>query len=113
MMVRVTPDSMENALASLNHLDEEVALIKANKPRGNFLKSKHTHHHFQEHWQPSLLSRDNYDTWRTKGQNIEQLCREKATRILDEHAPSPLPASIEAELESIVRRYIPDFHFGS
>jgi len=94
-------------------LDEEVALIKANTPRGNFLKSKHTRRHFREHWQPGILSRDGYATWQTKGENIEQLCREKATRILDEHTPPPLPASTEAELERIVQRYIPDFHFGS
>lgn len=94
-----------------HNLDQEVALIKENTPRGNFLKSKHTRRHFQEHWQPSILSRDNYDTWQAKGENIEALCRQKATRLLDEHIPTALPTSVEAELEHIVRRFIPDFHF--
>jgi len=97
----------------IHNLDEEVALIKANTPRGNFLKSKHTRYHFQEHWQPAILNRDNYETWRTKGESIEQICRQKATQILESHTPPPLTASVEAELERIVRRYIPDFHFGS
>jgi trimethylamine--corrinoid protein Co-methyltransferase len=94
-------------------LDEEVALIKANTPRGNFLKAKHTRRTFREHWLPGIFSRDNYDTWRAKGKTIEQSCRQKATQILDEHVPPPLSASVEAELEHIMRRDIPDFHFES
>ena len=92
-------------------LDEEVALIKANTPRGNFLREKHTRRAFREHWLPGILSRDNYATWQAKGKTIEQICRQKASRILDEHVPPPLSASVEAELEHIMRRYIPDFHF--
>jgi trimethylamine--corrinoid protein Co-methyltransferase len=94
-------------------LDEEVALIKANTPRGNFLKAEHTRRTFREHWLPGIFSRDNYDTWQAKGMTIEQICRQKATQILDEHVPPPLSASVEAELEQIMRRYIQDFHFES
>ncbi|MGD8998639.1 MAG: trimethylamine methyltransferase family protein, partial [Anaerolineae bacterium] len=39
-------------------LAEEVALIKANTPRGNFLKEKHTRRTFRRHWQPTIFSRD-------------------------------------------------------
>jgi trimethylamine--corrinoid protein Co-methyltransferase len=94
-------------------LDEEVALIKANTPRGNFLKAKHTRRTFGEHWLPGILSRDSYETWKVRGQSIEQNCRKKARQILDEHVPPALPASMEAELERIMRRYIPNFHFES
>jgi trimethylamine--corrinoid protein Co-methyltransferase len=94
-------------------LNEEVALIKANTPRGNFLKAKHTRRTFREHWLPGIFSRDNYDTWQTKGVTIEQICRQEATQILDEHIPPPLPASVEGELEQIMRRFIPDFHYES
>ncbi|MGB3714235.1 MAG: trimethylamine methyltransferase family protein [Candidatus Promineifilaceae bacterium] len=94
-------------------LDEEVALIKANTPRGNFLKAKHTRRTFREHWMPGIFSRDNYNTWQAKGKTIEQSCRQKATQILDEHVPPPLSASVEAELERIMRSHIPDFHFES
>lgn len=93
-------------------LDEEVALIKANTPRGNFLKEKHTRRNFRRHWQPGILSRDTYETWRVKGETIEQICRRKARDILAQHQPLPLPAEVEAELERIVRRYLgPNFHF--
>lgn len=92
-------------------LDEEVALIKANTPRGNFLKAKHTRRTFREHWLPGIFSRDNYNTWQAKGETIEQICRQKAKRLLEEHVPTPLPTSAEAEMERIMRHHIPDFHF--
>jgi trimethylamine:corrinoid methyltransferase-like protein len=92
-------------------LDEEIALIKSNTPRGNFLKSKHTRRHFLKHWQPGILSRDTYETWQTKGETIEQLCRQKVKQTLDHHRPPQLPATVEADIERIVRRYKPDFFF--
>ena len=100
--------------STLRDLDEEVALIKANTPRGNFLKARHTRRTFRAHWRPGILNRDAYETWRTKGQTIEQTCRRKAQDILARHRPPPLPAGVEAELERIVRRYLgADFHFSS
>jgi trimethylamine--corrinoid protein Co-methyltransferase len=94
-------------------LDEEVALIKANTPRGNFLRTKHTRRHFRRHWQPEILIREAYDTWRQQGaESIQQICRARAQDILAQHQPPPLPAGVETELERIVRRYQgPDFHF--
>jgi trimethylamine:corrinoid methyltransferase-like protein len=97
---------------TLHDLDEEMALIKANTPRGNFLKAKHTRRAFREHWQPGILSRDTYETWQARGETIEQVCRRKAQEILSQHQPPPLPAKVEAELERIVRRHLgPDFGF--
>jgi trimethylamine--corrinoid protein Co-methyltransferase len=95
-------------------LEEEMALIKSKTPRGNFLGTDHTRRTFREHWQPSVLSRDPYETWQAKGATIEETCRSKAQGILAEHHPLPLPATVEAEMELIVRGYQgPDFHFGS
>jgi trimethylamine--corrinoid protein Co-methyltransferase len=97
---------------TVHDLEEEVALIKAKTPRGNFLGTDHTRRTFRAHWQPSILSRDPYETWRAKGTTIEETCRTKAEGILAEHHPPPLPATVEAEMERIVRRYQgPDFHF--
>jgi trimethylamine--corrinoid protein Co-methyltransferase len=97
---------------TLHDLDEELALIKANTPRGNFLKEKHTRRTFREHWQPGILSRDAYEAWEAKGETIEQRCRRKAQDILDHHQPTRLPAGVEAELERVMRRYLgPEFHF--
>jgi trimethylamine--corrinoid protein Co-methyltransferase len=98
---------------SVHDLDEEVALIKERTPRGNFLGAKHTRRVFREHWLPGILSRDSYDTWRAKGQSIEQVCKDKARGLLADHKPAPLPPEVEGELERIVRRYAgTEFHFG-
>jgi len=90
---------------SVHDLEEEVALIKANTPRGNFLKARHTRRTFREHWQPGILSRDSYEAWQAKGETIEQVCRRKVQDVLAHHHPPSLPAGVEAELERIVRRY--------
>jgi trimethylamine--corrinoid protein Co-methyltransferase len=97
---------------AVHNLDEEVALIKANTPRGNFLRAKHTRRTFREHWLPAILSRDTYDTWQAKGETIEQACRRKARDLLTQRQPPRLPASVEAELERTLRRYLgSEFHF--
>jgi len=99
---------------TVHNLEEEVALIKANTPRGNFLKARHTRRTFRQHWLPGILNRDTYETWQAGGETIEQVCRRKAQDILTHHQPPPLPAGVEAELERIVRRYLgADFRFES
>jgi trimethylamine--corrinoid protein Co-methyltransferase len=98
---------------AVHDLEEEVALIKANTPRGNFLKARHTRRTFREHWQPGILSRDPYVTWQSKGETIEQICRRKAHDVLAHDHPPRLPAKVEAELERIVRHYLgSSFHLG-
>ena len=98
----------------LHDVDEEVAIIKANTPRGNFMRQKHTRKHYTQHWRPEILIRDAYETWQERGETIEQICRRKALEILDEHQPPQLPAGVEAELERIIRRYLgTDFHFNN
>jgi trimethylamine--corrinoid protein Co-methyltransferase len=87
------------------NVDIEVALIKANTPRGNFLKEDHTRQNYHQHWQPEIFSRDAYDTWLEKGETIEDVCREKALDILSTHKPRSIPYKVESELEKILRRY--------
>ena len=97
---------------SVHDLDEEVTLIKARTPRGNFMGTKHTRRTFREHWLPGILSRDTYETWQVKGDTIEDVCRCKAQDLLAQQQPPALPAAVEAEMERIVRRYLgPNFHF--
>jgi trimethylamine--corrinoid protein Co-methyltransferase len=90
---------------------EEVELIKSLTPRGNFMSARHTRQNYRRHWYPEIISRDTYDTWKEKGDTIEQVCSRKAQVILAEHTPASLEAGVEAEIERIVRRYIPDFSF--
>ncbi len=90
---------------------EEVELIRANTPRGNFMSARHTRRHYRDHWYPKIISRDTYATWMEKGETIESICRSRAQAIVANQQPPPLPAGVEAELEAIMRRYLPNFHF--
>jgi trimethylamine:corrinoid methyltransferase-like protein len=90
---------------------EEVELIKALTPRGNFMSAAHTRRNYRRHWYPGILSRDTYDTWKEKGETIEEICRRKALSILENHRSPKLSAEVEAELAYIMRRYLPDFRF--
>jgi trimethylamine--corrinoid protein Co-methyltransferase len=90
---------------SIHDLSEEVELIKSNTPRGNFLKEAHTKRHYSRHWQPEFLNRDAYETWQANGVSLEIKCRKKAKQLLQDHKAPPLPASVEAEMEQIIRRF--------
>jgi trimethylamine--corrinoid protein Co-methyltransferase len=93
-------------------LAEEMALIKSRTPRGTFLGTKHTRRTFREHWQPAILNRDPYETWMAKGETIEEVCRRKTQEVLIQHQPPRLPATVEAEMERVVRRHVSEeFHF--
>jgi trimethylamine--corrinoid protein Co-methyltransferase len=92
---------------------EEVELIKAQTPRGNFMSAAHTRRNYRRHWYPEIISRDTYETWKEKGESIEQICQRKAIEILENHQPASLSAGVEAELESIMSRFLPNFGFES
>ena len=96
---------------TLHDPTEEVELIKSLTPRGNFMSAAHTRRNYRRHWYPEIISRDTYDTWKDKGDTIEQICRRRAQEIVKTHQPIPLAAGVEAELERIVRRFISDFRF--
>jgi trimethylamine--corrinoid protein Co-methyltransferase len=96
---------------TLHDPTEEVELIKSLTPRGNFMSAPHTRRHYRRHWYPEIISRDTYDTWREKGETIEQICQCKAQEIVLSHHPTPLKVAVEAELERIMQRYLPDFEF--
>ncbi|MCP4200067.1 MAG: hypothetical protein GY762_23240 [Proteobacteria bacterium] len=91
---------------TLHDLDEEVALIKANIPRGNFLKEKHTRRNYKRHWQPELLNREAYETWRETRKPVVEKSRQKARDILTSHQPPRLSVAVEGEIERILRRYL-------
>ena len=94
----------------LHDLDEEVEMIKANTPKGTFLKEAHTRENYPQHWQPTIFSRDTYETWQDKGTSIEETCRQQARQILADHTPESLPAPVEADIERIMRREVdPEF----
>ncbi len=96
---------------TLHDPTEEVELIKANTPRGNFMSAAHTRQNYRRHWYPEIISRDTYDTWQEKGETIAQICRRKAQEIVTNHQSPPLPAGVESEIERIMRQYLPEFAF--
>jgi len=96
---------------TLHDPTEEVELIKSQTPRGNFMSAAHTRRNYRRHWYPEIISRDTYDAWLEKSETIEQICRRMAQDLVINHKPQPLAAAAETELERILRRYLPDFHF--
>ena len=97
---------------TLHEVEEEVALIKANTPRGNFLREKHTKVRSRRHWLPEILNRETYETWLVSAENIKSKCRSRAHDLLATHRPEPLGADVEAEMERILRSHLGgEFHF--
>jgi len=90
-------------------LDREMLGVKTIRdagPGGNYLTTDHTLQHFrQQVWQPTLVNRDNPDTWTQKGGlRHEERVIQKTLRILDTHRPQPLPESIAQRLAEIFDR---------
>jgi trimethylamine--corrinoid protein Co-methyltransferase len=97
---------------TLHDVEEEVALIKSNTPRGNFLREKHTKERSRRHWLPEILDRDTYETWLSNAETIKSKCRSRAHDLLATHKPEPLGADVEAEMERILRSHLgEEFHF--
>jgi trimethylamine--corrinoid protein Co-methyltransferase len=91
---------------TLHDLEEEVALIRANIPRGNFLREKHTRRSYRRHWQPELMNREPYETWSVTREQVAEKSCQKATEILASHQPPRLSVAVEAEIERILRKHL-------
>ena len=78
-------------------------IIEKIGPGGTFLLEDHTYRHFKnELWFPTLLARQDYQTWKTEGEiTMEQRIREKIKEILATHKVPPLPASTLAAIDRI------------
>ena len=86
---------------------EALALdvIHAAGPGGDFLAQPHTARHFREYWQPRLFSRQRLDDWVAGGRRrLGDRLREKTLALMETHQPEPLPAAVEAEIETILER---------
>lgn len=78
-------------------------IIEKVGPGGNFLQEEHTLHHFRnEHWIPSLMARQKYETWKQEGQKtMGKRVQEKIRKILETHKVSPLTDSLLGELDRL------------
>ncbi|MBW2123899.1 MAG: trimethylamine methyltransferase family protein, partial [Deltaproteobacteria bacterium] len=74
-------------------------------PGGNFLQEDHTYRHFRnEHWVPTLMTRQRYDVWHKEGgKSMGERVREKIRHILETHTPPPLADSTLKELDRLKR----------
>jgi trimethylamine--corrinoid protein Co-methyltransferase len=72
-------------------------------PGGHYLQEDHTYRHFREDlWMPTLLTRQNRDTWRDEGaKSMEQRVQDKLQGIVEGHAAPALPDSTVAALEKL------------
>lgn len=85
--------------------DNAVALevIHQVGPGGDFLSHDHTLDNWHELWIPKLFNRQRLDTWEAQGaKDINVRLREKTVALMADHKIESLPASIEAEIESIL-----------
>jgi trimethylamine--corrinoid protein Co-methyltransferase len=81
-----------------------VDVIDKVGPAGHFLSEDHTYRHFRENWFPSLLNRENYETWKDSGGlTLGDRASRKAREILESHRPQALPDSVQSQLSEIVR----------
>lgn len=75
-------------------------IIEKVGPGGNFLQEDHTYQYFRkEHWIPTLMARQKYDTWEKEGgKSMSDRVQEKIRHILETHKVPPLADSTLTEL---------------
>ena len=84
--------------------DETLALdvIRNVGPGGNFLSQKHTLKHMHDIFIPQFMDRRPYNVWEEKQDDGRDWALEKARKILNNHQPEPLDASVSSELKKII-----------
>jgi trimethylamine--corrinoid protein Co-methyltransferase len=88
-------------------LDDEalaVGAIHEVGPGGEFMSHPHTLAHWRELWLPQVFDRQRLDPWQERGaKDVNVRLRELTVALMDEHEVDPLPDTVEAELEAILR----------
>lgn len=79
-------------------------LINEVGPKGNFLNTSHTMDNFkEEHWQPSLMDRQNFDAWKNDGsKTMGERISEKTAEILESHEAPRLEEDKLEKLDDII-----------
>ncbi len=82
-----------------------IDIIEKVGPGGHFLNQRHTLTHFQtEHFTPRLCDRDSHEVWLEKGcSGMRERAKESVKKILKEHKPVPLDATVERELLAVIK----------
>ena len=98
---------MSHRISQGIEIDEEtlaVDVIDRVGPGGNFLSDDHTMNHFrEEHWQPRLMDRWNYETWVTQGKKTAaDRVRERTREILATHKGPQLSEEVKEKVAAIL-----------
>ena len=99
-MVRMIVKAVEGIPIS----DELMALdvIEAVGPGGEYITHTHTYENMKQQSQVELFDRNTREAWEAAGsKNIVDESYAKALHILENHAPEPLPDSVQNALNEI------------
>ncbi len=101
-IIGMTKRIMEGIDTSKENLATD--LVNEVGPKGNFLSTSHTMDKFKdEHWQPSLMDRHNFEAWEKDGsKTMGERVHEKSTKVLETHEPEPLDEDKQEELDAII-----------
>ncbi len=99
-MARVIENGIE-----VNEETLAVDVIKNVGAGGHFLEEDHTMKYFRKHWRPTLMDRNSYEDWETRGaKSMKDRIVEK-TRDLIENYEGPIsrvPTKAQSEIEKIL-----------
>ena len=89
-------------------VDRETQALEAIKevgPGGNFLDCDHTLDHYRENWFPGVTDRNTFERWtQLGGVTMEERCRGKIAKILEEPVQARDAEKIDAVMDGIVKR---------
>lgn len=72
-------------------------------PGGRFLTDQSTLDNYRDLYQPELLDRKGYDSWKEAGeQDLRERASEKAREIVENHEPKPLPDEVIREMDEVL-----------
>jgi len=89
--------------------DETLAIDVIRQTRSkSYLSALHTTKHMRsEHWFPTILNRTRWEGWIEKnGKDLLLTARERRERIMAEHEPEPLDATLERKIDALVKEYV-------
>jgi trimethylamine--corrinoid protein Co-methyltransferase len=82
-----------------------VEVVESVGPEGQFLNTDHTLEYYRERWYPNLFDRSAFDSWiQDGGKSAEERAVERIGEILEEHKPTPLPKTVQKDLQRVVER---------
>lgn len=97
---------VESALREVSFTDDALGFEASEEAGvgGTFLALDHTARHLrQELWQPKLLDRQYYESWRASGApSTEDRCCQRKQQLLATHEVEPLAEDLDRELNRIV-----------